>query len=469
VLFPLSPPRAGSINVDQYVATEMALQHIPGLSYAIVRDGAVVTSGARGLANVELAAPATEVTEFAIASVSKSLTASAVLLLEQDGALSVDDSVSKYLAGLPDTWKTMTIRHLLSHTAGVKDHFRDFPKYPPILDRRLAYTEDEYLKAHIDAPLNFAPGAEWAYSGGGYVVLGAVIAKASGRPYREFMQDRVFRPLGMEHTHVISLADVISNRASGYWFREGSLRNGGYTGQAHISGPDVAVMTTATDLAKWLIAVSTPRLWTPASRDAMWTRTTLADGRDAVRFPIGGGYGLGFGVGNYRRYRMIGHGGSLVNGFMSALLFIPEKHVGVVVLTNQYDSSPQRIALGLLGRIDTDLTPPHEVAMQRDADPAASTRGEVFITALFSGGDLSSLATPGLVKHLSAMSRPPTPPNPTAPSVGFIATEVLAPPMTRYGASVVRLATYTINDQGEEHWITLYLTADGKVADVAGY
>lgn len=386
VLFPLSPPRASSINVDHYVAAEMARQHIPGLSYAIVRDGAVVASGARGLANVELAAPATDVTEFAIASVSKSLTASAVLLLEQDGALSVDDPVSRYLADLPDTWKTMTIRHLLSHTAGVKDHFSDFPNYPPILDRRLAYAEDEYLKAHIDAPLNFEPGAQWAYSGGGYVVLGAVIAKASGRPYRQFMQDRVFKPLGMAHTHVIGLADVISNRASGYWFREGSLRNGGYTGPAHISGPDVAVMTTATDLAKWLIAVSTPRLWTPASRDAMWTAATLADRRDAVRFPTGAGYGLGFVVSKYRRYMMVGHLGSLVNGFMSALLLIPEKHVGVVVLTNQYDSSPLRIALGLLGRMDTDLTPPHEVAPQRDADPAASAREQGFITALVAGG-----------------------------------------------------------------------------------
>lgn len=321
----------------------------------------------------------------------------------------------------------------------------------------------------MEAPLNFVPGTESAYSGGGYVILGAVIAKASGRPYREFMADRVFKPLGMDHTHVISLADVIPNRASGYWFRDGSLRNGGYTGQAHISGPDVAVMTTATDLAKWLIAVSTPRLWTAASRDAMWTPARLSDGREAVSFPVGIGYGLGFVLGNYRRYRMIGHDGSLVNGFTSAVLLIPEKRVGVVVLTNQYDANPHLLALGLLARFDTDLTPPHELAARPDADPSAAVRAQAFISALFAGGDLTSFATPGLVRHLSTMSRPPAPPDPVQAAVVFIDAENLERPVTRYGASIVRLAHYKITGQGEDHWVTLYLTADGKIADVAGY
>lgn len=456
-------------EIDNYVASEMQAQHIPGLSFALVHNGAIVQSGARGLANVELSAPASDVTEFAIASMSKSVTASAIMLLAQQGALSIDDRVGKYLA-VPDSWKDMTIRQLLSHTAGVKDHFQDFPKYPPVsLDRRLSYSHEEYLKAHVDAPLNFAPGTEWAYSGGGYVILGAIIEKITGHPYGDFLRDRIFRPLGMEHTHIISITDIIPNRASGYWFRDGALRNGGYSGQAHISGPDVSVMTTATDLAKWMIAIAGARQWSAASRDAMWTPAHLADGREVVTFPAAVGYGLGWLIGNYGRYVIVGHGGTLVNGFTSAFFFLPQKQTGVIVLTNQYDANPEKIAFGILGRYDPDLRAPHDYSTQAEGEPAAATeRAAAFATALFGGGDLSGLVTPGLLAHLSAMPQVASPAKPN-PAPVFIAHENLTPPLQRYGESVVRLAFYKITFEGEDHWMTLYLTANGKIADLAAY
>src|SRR5512132_37271 len=148
-------------RIEAYVASQMAAQHIPGLSFAVIRNGVMAASGARGLANVELQAPVTVDTEFAIASMSKSVTASAILLLAQEGKLSIDDRVRKYLPGVPATWDAMTIRELLSHTAGVKDHFSDSPIYPRLqIDRRLSYSDEEYLKAHTDAPLNFPPGTE---------------------------------------------------------------------------------------------------------------------------------------------------------------------------------------------------------------------------------------------------------------------------------------------------------------------
>ena len=465
-----SHAQIGGCNVDAYVASEMKAQQIPGISFAVVRGGTVVQSGARGLANVELNAPATAVTEFAIASMTKSVTASAVLLLVQDGRLSLDDAVEKYLA-VPDSWKGMTVRQLLSHTAGVKDHFGDFPKYPRLtIDRRLSYTPEEYLQAHFDAPLNFAPGAEWAYSGGGYVILGAILEKITGRSYGDYLRDRIFRPLGMEHTHIISVTDVIANRASGYWFRDGALRNGGYTGQAHISGPDVGVMTTAGDFTKWLIAVSTPRLWTSASRDAMWTPAHLSDGRDAAGPPLGASHGLGWSIGRYGRYTIVGHGGSLVNGFRSIFFFIPEKQTGVVVLTNQYDVDPNLIARGIAGRCDPELRPPHERQTEADREPAATDRAKAFLAALLTSGDVSPFVTDGFLKHLSGMSRtPPPPPNGTPPPVSFVARDDLSPPLMRYGDAVVRLAHYKITVGTETHWATLYLTASGRVADVAGY
>jgi CubicO group peptidase (beta-lactamase class C family) len=472
ILWPLAagPARTAVDAVDAYVASQMTARHIPGLSFAVVRDGAIVRSGARGLANVELNAPATEATEFAIASMSKSVTASAIMLLAQDGRLSIDEPVRQYLPDVPDSWNAMTIRDLLAHTAGVKDHFSDSPIYPKLttLDRHLVYTTDAYVKAHVDAPLNFAPGTNFSYSGGGYVMLGAIIAKITGHPYGEFLRDRIFRPLRMAHTHVISTTDIIPHRAAGYWFRDGALKNGEPTGPAHSAGADVGVMTTASDLAAWLIAVDSGRLWTPASRDAMWTPATLRDARDTVSFPAGSSYGLGWSVRTYRGYRMVGHGGTFITGFTSTFFMLPEKRFGVIVLTNQYDANPQAIALGIAARSGSDLTPPGEMRVQPDGDTAATARAQAFVSAVFRDGDVAALATPGLARHLSAMWHPPAAPGPPPP-LTFIAREAVSRPLQRFGVPVTTFAHYVLRDEGEDHWITFLVTADGRIAGYEAY
>ncbi len=457
--------------MDAFIAAKMAAQHIPGLSYAVIRNGEVVRSGVRGLSNVELNVPVTDATEFAIASMSKSVTASAVLLLAQDARLALDDRVRKYLPDVPASWDEMTIRHLLSHTAGVKDHFRDSPAYPTLagFDRHVAYSDQDYVKAHVDAPLNFAPGAGWAYSGGGYVILGAIIQKVTGRPYGDYLRDRVFRPLGMDHTHIISNAEIIPNRAAGYWYRDGRLRNGEPTSQAALGGPDVGVMTTATDLAKWVIAISGNGPWTEASRTAMWTATTLNDGRDTAGYPSGYGYGLGWLVTTHRGYRLVGHAGTLVNGFTSTFVVLPEKQTAVIVLTNQYDAQPQPIALGLAGSYDPELVPPSEMRAEQDPDPPATARVHDFMAAVLRGGDVSQWATPQLVRHLSAMWHPPPgAPAPDAP-VTFISRADVRRRIERFGSVVTRLAFYKIHVQGDDHWLTVLLTADGRIAAYEAY
>ena len=170
-------------EVDDYLKTEMAELHIPGLSLAVVRDGRIVKAQTYGLANVELNVPATADTEFSIASMTKSVTASAVMLLVQDGKINLDDPISKYFDGLPESWQPITVRHLLTHTSGIKDHFHDYPFFPIAkLDRKLEYTDEEYLKALIDSGLNFKPGAQWAYSSTGFTLLGMIIKKVTGKP-----------------------------------------------------------------------------------------------------------------------------------------------------------------------------------------------------------------------------------------------------------------------------------------------
>ena len=457
-------------SVDDFIAAQMTAQHIPGMAFAVVRNGQIVGSGARGLANIELNVPATDATEFAIASMSKSVTASAVLLLVQDGLLRLDDPVRKYLADVPASWDAMTVRQLLSHTSGVKDHFGDFPNYPKLsLDRHLSYTNQEYVKAHIDAALNFAPGAEWAYSGGGYVILGAIIEKITGHPYGDYLRDRIFTPLGMTHTHIINVADIIPNRASGYWFKDGRVRNGDYTAQAHLGGPDVGVITTATDFAKWMIALNGSGPWTEASRSAMWTPARLNDGRDAVSYPAAMGWGLGFLVGTYRGYRMVGHGGTLSTGFTSTFLMIPERGMTVVVLTNQWDAAPVPIARGLLGRYDGQLVPVNEMRAGTDSDPGETDRVRRFMIGILHGSDVSTLATPGLLRHISAMSHPSAGASVPEPEFTFLSRTTVARPLELFGSSITRMAFYKMHTDREDRWLTLLFSADGRIGAYEGY
>ena len=475
-------------GVDSYITKEMIDQHIPGLSLCVVRDAHIVKSQTYGLANVELNIPATSETEFAIASMTKSVTASAIMLLVQDGKVSLDDPISKYFDGLPQSWQPITVRHLLTHTSGIKDHFHDYPFFPIAnLDRKLEYTDEEYLKALIDGGLNFQPGAQWAYSGTGFTLLGMIIKKVTGRPYADFLRERIFKPLGMANTHVISLADIIPNRAAGYRWRNGALNNGSYTGQTMSGGADVSLITTASDLGKWHIALSSEGLWKKSSLEQMWKPALLSNGQEAVPFPQGAS-GLGWALGIYKGYRLIGHGGTFITGFTSFMDRIPDKRLTVIVLTNQYDASPSRIAFGVAGFYDADLLAPHRMkapptgtAQNENAQPELTNKVTAFITALFSGGfsgglskgvagDPIQFVTPGLRNHLPPIPKMPAGEKPLVTDVTFIAAEDISKRgIERYGARLAQMSHYKAKFEGDPVYLTFYFTADGQIAEYSGY
>jgi len=460
-------------DIDAYVQTEMAEQHIPGLSLCVVRDGRIIKDQTYGLANVELNVPATSDTEFAIASMTKSVTASAIMLLVQDGKISLDDPISKYFDGLPESWQAITVRHLLSHTSGIKDHFHDYPFFPIAnLDRKLEYTDAQYLKALIDGGLNFKPGAQWAYSSTGFTLLGMIIKKVTGKSYAEFFRERIFAPLGMTKTHVISLAGIIPNRAAGYRWLDGAMRNGDYTGQTFSEGADVSLLTTAADLAKWHIALSSEGIWKKSSLELMWTPAKLANGEEAVPFP-GGESGLGWGLGIYNGYPRIGHGGSFITGFVSFMGRIPDKRLIVIVLTNQHSANPLRVAFGVVGFYDADLLAPHRMKVQADAQPELTAKAKAFVAALFSGGasgDPTQFVTGGLGHHLPPV--PKTPAGQTVPvsDVSFIASaNVSNRRIVRYGARVTHMSYYKAIFDGHPVYLTFYFSSDGQIADYSGY
>ena len=223
---PRPPGKAeATADVDAYVQRLMTKRHIPGVSIAVVKDGEVVLAKGYGLANVELGVPATENTVYQLASVTKTFTATAVMMLVQDGKLTLDDKITERLADLPKAWEKVTVRHLLSHTSGIKSYtsLRDFGKTV-----RKDYAPRDLLELVSKEPLEFSPGDKWNYSNTNYFLLGMLIEKESGRKYGEFMAERIFKPLGMTNTRANDLHAIIPGRAQGYTWDGKALRIGEY-------------------------------------------------------------------------------------------------------------------------------------------------------------------------------------------------------------------------------------------------
>lgn len=179
---------AATAKVNDFIKSEMQKQRIPGVSLAVVKDGHIILARGYGHANVEHQVPVKPETIFQSGSVGKQFTATAVMMLVEEGKIDLDDKVGKYLGDVPEGWKNITVRNLLTHTAGMTD-------YPAGFDYRRDYTEDELLKQAQAIPLAFQPGEKWQYSNLGYVTLGILIHKVTGKFYGDFLQERIFKPL----------------------------------------------------------------------------------------------------------------------------------------------------------------------------------------------------------------------------------------------------------------------------------
>ena len=181
--------------VDDYVRSQLLERHLPGVAVAVIKDGHIVKLKGFGLASVEFNAAVTPQTVFEIGSVSKQMTAAGIMLLVEDGNIDLDEKISAYLPKTPDAWKNVTVRHLLTHTSGVKS-YSSLDGFE--LWRHLS--TDDFIKQLSPYPLEFTPGEKNIYSNSGFTLLGHIIEARSGKPYMEFMRERIFRPLGMTKT-----------------------------------------------------------------------------------------------------------------------------------------------------------------------------------------------------------------------------------------------------------------------------
>jgi CubicO group peptidase (beta-lactamase class C family) len=318
-------PAAQPATVDDYVQGEMARQHIPGLSILVARDGKIVLAKGYGLANVELQVPVKPETVFQSGSVGKQFTATAVMMLVEEGKIKLDNPISDYLVGCPPSWKRVTIRELLSHTAGLGD-------YPDKFDFRKDHTEAEELGIVERIPLMFTPGTKWSYSNLGYLTLGILIHRVTGQFYGDFLQKRIFGPLGMSTTRIISEADIIPNRAAGYRLVKGQLKNQEWVSPTINTTADGSLYFSILDLAKWDAALYTEKLLRQSSFKQMWTVARLTNGQ-----PNSGQYGFAWFVGTKGGHRVIDHSGAW-QGFETHISRYIDDKLTVVVLGNLADA-----------------------------------------------------------------------------------------------------------------------------------
>lgn len=355
----------------------------PGCALGVIRDGRLIQSRGYGLANLEHNLPITGATVFDIGSTSKQFTATAILLLEQQGKLSLGDDIRKHIPELPDYGQPITIRHLLNHTSGLRDYLTLMALAGVDFDGITGDAEALRLITRQKA-LNFPPGDEHLYSNSGFFLLSTIVKRASGKSLREFAAENIFGPLGMASTHFHdNHAEIVPGRATGYAPR----REGGF--QIDMSGfeqtGDGALYTTVEDLLLWDHNFYEPKVGGPRLLEQLHSTGVLNNGEKLT-------YAAGLVVSQYKGLKTVSHGGSWA-GYRADLLRFPEQKFSVICLCNVANSNPSRLA--------------RQVAevylggqMKAPAAPTVQTAAAVPGTVSLSEADLKN--KPGLYRHAAS-------------------------------------------------------------------
>jgi CubicO group peptidase (beta-lactamase class C family) len=320
----------------------------PGCALGVSRNGRVVYEHGYGMANLETGTPIRPSSIFHVASVSKQFTAMAVMLLARDGKLSVDDNIRKYVPEIPDYGAPITIRHLLTHTSGLRD------QWELIELSRGRFEENRITEADVmdivprQKTLNFTPGSQYSYSNTGFTLLAVIVKRVTGQSLREFAEERIFRPLGMANTHFHDdYTMLVPGRTSAYKWRSSAW---------HVSIPNfdtygaTSLFTTVGDLLKWEANFDNPVVGDRALLDQMQTPARLTNGDTTT-------YGFGLVIYKYRGARVVGHGGADA-GYRSGVSRFPEHALAVAVLCNASTATPWTLADGVADAyIGGDLGP----------------------------------------------------------------------------------------------------------------
>jgi D-alanyl-D-alanine carboxypeptidase len=334
-------------KIDDYVEREMAARNVPGLAFAVTENGRVLREGAYGLANVETGARVSTDSVFELASVTKPITAVSVMMLVEQKKIGLDDPVAKYLSETPAAWREITVRELLSHTSGLREYGLVKCDGSELLDISTKQQFEDLAKA----ALQFAPGTGTQYSDSGYFLLGMIIESASGQSYRDFLQQRIFVPLKMQHTSVLDQSAVIPNRVSPYTLRKGQINNARRAWQ-HELPSWYGIWSTVDDMVKFDNALSSGALVKLDTLAHMWDPAAVKNGDKAS---IDGSlYGLGWFILSNSGHRIVGHPG------WTGTLYLkyPDDHISIILLTNLDAGSGSQhvfLAQGILSLLQPEL------------------------------------------------------------------------------------------------------------------
>jgi D-alanyl-D-alanine carboxypeptidase len=319
-------------RIDALAAQTLANPGAAGLSIAVARGDKMILDKGYGKADLEQQVPANDATVFRIASVTKQFTAAAIMRFVEQGKLALDDDIAKYV-DYPTQGKTVTIRHLLTHTSGIKD----YTEVPGFFETGTArdLPPAEVLDAVRNLPFDFEPGTRWAYSNTGYHLLGMIIEKVSGVPYAKHMQDEFFTPLHLAHTRYDVGSDVIPGRARGYDVINGAPANASYLSMT-IPYSAGGLLSTAGDLVKWQLALIAGKVVSPASYRLMTTAAKLSDG-SATR------YGFGLFLSDVDGHSNFMHEGG-IPGFNSILVDFTNEKLSIAVISNSPAVSAGQLA-----------------------------------------------------------------------------------------------------------------------------
>jgi CubicO group peptidase (beta-lactamase class C family) len=351
------PARADVI--DEYVTAQLDAQHIPGLSLAVMRDGAVIKTGGYGYSNLETQSRASASTVYPLCSVTKQFVAAGILLLERDGKLTLDDPIEKHLDFTAGNWRGTTLRHLLTMTSGIKDYINDplTPGVPSLAESRdfpkSDTSADEILRRVAALPPNFPPGERFAYSNSNYIILAHVITRISGKPWHAFLDDRIFQPLGMTHTGYDDALAIVPNRAGRYEvigdLGSQEFRNSDWVNPTFWWQGGAGIVSSVNDMAKWDAALRRGRVLSQTDLRKIRLQQALSEGNK-------NSYGYGWNNDPYEGHGRMWHNGSVPGSSIHFARFDDGK-LSVVVMANT-PANLDAIAIDIAGMLEPALAHP---------------------------------------------------------------------------------------------------------------
>ena len=353
----LASPASYADDTDTYVNAQMSKLHIPGMAVAVLRDGKVIKETSYGVASVEFNVPVSVDTPFVLASMTKLFTASSIMLLVQDGKISLDDSITKFLPELPAKWSNVTIRHCLSHTSGLPDALTD-----DINATVKTGDRDELFKL-LEKETAKPIGVAVAYNQTGYTILGMIIEKVSGQSYQQFVQQRLFDPADLKHASFGDSWKIIPGRSSLYTslnitadhsklavnagkpvMLENQILHYGSKYMPDYMIPAGLSNASLHDLVNWEKAMANGSIVTKNSLQIMATPFKLSDGND-------GNFGLSFLTMKLGSLNTVNYGGGAATWRVS----VPEKHITVIVLTNLQGCKPENLAITIAALYEPEI------------------------------------------------------------------------------------------------------------------